>query len=881
MATFDFRILLETVQGNKSSFMSQSFVDTSVNLVLSASQVYNRITGSVSCSYQNQSLFSGSDFKNDKTFKDNTLLSASLSGSENTGSITFTALDTEYDRLLRYKFFGEKVCSVLGLPPNQWVYVDQVRFPADDESNVFQGNIDVNTAFISDTLTLANNANINSDIPFLIDTGSDRYIKFIDTRGQGQTSLIFGYDKDTDTYEINASTGSVFNIKNLNNLEVDTINTAVLNHVTSSTSSTLNSSLNNLAVTGSIIISGTVDDAPLLRVKGVISSSGGITGSGLRINGKSVFDNDMVVNGNVTMNSFTTNQINLTQGSNEFGESNSNVHFFSGSIKIQHTGSNNVGLHLTGSNALIEGNITASGNISASGHGLFSKIGIGQKTPLTPLHIKSAGGPTGGIRFQNANDTVNMNFVGDDDDEGFQITYVGTGGAEIELQADGDLLLNASNGDNVAIGNTSPTAKLDITGDLKVSSHITASGNISSSGTITGNSIIGTVGTAEQGTIDHDSLDNFVANEHIDHSGVTLTAGTGLTGGGTIESSRTFNVVGGDGITANANDMAITAAQTTITSVKNASLKVGRDDDNLMDFATTDNKIIFRVAGVNEVELVQNALSPVTSNGVALGTTSLMWSDLFLASGGVINFDEGDVTLTHAANRLNIAGGDITSSGNISAISMSGDGSTLTGVTSEWDGTFTTSSLAAGQHAAQITGSLTLTNDITASGIISSSGMIISHGGTAITFNRAGHESVTIGQGNTDRFFIRNTNDDRNDLVILDNGNFGIGGNDAPPKTLSVTGDISASGEIITATNILVTGSIHSVGPITSSGNITGSEIKGEFITAPSASIANLTTTNITASGNISASGKIFGADFDFLLDSTDIEDFKLYQLMV
>ena len=48
-----------------------------------------------------------------------------------------------------------------------------------------------------------------------IDTGSDRYIKFIDTRGQGQASLIFGYDKDTDTYEINASTGSVFNIKNI------------------------------------------------------------------------------------------------------------------------------------------------------------------------------------------------------------------------------------------------------------------------------------------------------------------------------------------------------------------------------------------------------------------------------------------------------------------------------------------------------------------------------------------------------------------------------------------------------------------------------------------------------------------------------------------
>ncbi len=40
----------------------------------------------------------------------------------------------------------------------------------------------------------------------------------------------------------------------------------------------------------------------------------------------------------------------------------------------------------------------------------------------------------------------------------------------------------------------------------------------------------------------HDSLSGFAANEHIDHSGVSITAGTGLTGGGTIASTRTLNV---------------------------------------------------------------------------------------------------------------------------------------------------------------------------------------------------------------------------------------------------------------------------------------------------------------------------------------------------
>ena len=79
MPTFDFRILLETVEGHESSYFSSSFVDTSQDLVLSASQVYTRITGSVSCSYQNQIFFSQSisptenDINQNFTFKDNTL----------------------------------------------------------------------------------------------------------------------------------------------------------------------------------------------------------------------------------------------------------------------------------------------------------------------------------------------------------------------------------------------------------------------------------------------------------------------------------------------------------------------------------------------------------------------------------------------------------------------------------------------------------------------------------------------------------------------------------------------------------------------------------------------------------------------------------------
>jgi hypothetical protein len=83
---------------------------------------------------------------------------------------------------------------------------------------------------------------------------------------------------------------------------------------------------------------------------------------------------------------------------------------------------------------------------------------------------------------------------------------------------------------------------LDGPGNMNLTGHITTSGNISASGTVTANSIVGTIGTATQGTIDHDSLANFVTNEHIDHSGVTMTAGAGLLGGGTIAATRTLSV---------------------------------------------------------------------------------------------------------------------------------------------------------------------------------------------------------------------------------------------------------------------------------------------------------------------------------------------------
>lgn len=56
----------------------------------------------------------------------------------------------------------------------------------------------------------------------------------------------------------------------------------------------------------------------------------------------------------------------------------------------------------------------------------------------------------------------------------------------------------------------------------------------------TGLTITDTTIAVSAAAVDHNTLLNYVADQHIAHSGVTLTAGEGLSGGGTIAASRSF-----------------------------------------------------------------------------------------------------------------------------------------------------------------------------------------------------------------------------------------------------------------------------------------------------------------------------------------------------
>ena len=148
-------------------------------------------------------------------------------------------------------------------------------------------------------------------------------------------------------------------------------------------------------------------------------------------------------------------------------------------------------------------------------------------------------------------------------------------------------------------------------------------------------------------------------------------------GGIDVASGKTIAIDGTDIVSA-------TGAITGITSLLATDIKIGEDDQTKIDFETAD-EIHFYVANAHEITLAANEFSPNTSDGIALGTGSKMWSDLFLASGSVVNFNNGDVTLTHSANTLTVAGGTL------AAAAITGTTGTFSGVLKTDDTTAATS----------------------------------------------------------------------------------------------------------------------------------------------------------------------------------------------
>ena len=75
---------------------------------------------------------------------------------------------------------------------------------------------------------------------------------------------------------------------------------------------------------------------------------------------------------------------------------------------------------------------------------------------------------------------------------------------------------------------------------------------------------------------------------------------------------------------------------------------------------TTPAAGVFTTVSASGVITAQTGIIPDANDGAYLGQAGTAFSDLFLAEGGVINWDSGDATLTQASNVVTLAGATLT-----------------------------------------------------------------------------------------------------------------------------------------------------------------------------------------------------------------------------
>jgi len=283
-------------------------------------------------------------------------------------------------------------------------------------------------------------------------------------------------------------------------------------------------------------------------------------------------------------------------------------------------------------------NITAESDVNIpSGIGLTfgndgEKIeGNGTKLDIAASEIDFTVEATGDI---NIGSNIGLTFG----DDGEKIEGNGTrmsiaSGTGMVLDCEGDIEINADGG-NVDIKDD--TAVLLNISATKVSGSATSTGSFGEL-KVTGN--VGIEGVTSDTILDIDS--NSVS--HIVH----------IAGNGATQFSGSVDVTGS--MNATTLQQGGVAIGTAISG--SLGLVAGVDTGTTVISGSATSTASF--AALTVADGVTATLSPISSDAAALGSTSNQWSDLFLADAGVINWDNGDMTLTNASNEIQVDGGDL------------------------------------------------------------------------------------------------------------------------------------------------------------------------------------------------------------------------------
>jgi hypothetical protein len=375
------------------------------------------------------------------------------------------------------------------------------------------------------------------------------------------------------------------------------------------------------------------------------------------------------------------------------------------------------------------------------------------------------------------------------------------------------------------------TTQLTITdGDATESTSVARHAVIKLTGTISGNSIVTVPDSIEKVYIVTNGTSGAYTVQFKTASGTGITFGV---------SEKTTKLVYSDGT--NIVDAGFSGG----TDLDGKELILDADADTSIT-ADTDDQIDIKIAGADDFQFTANtftalsgstivaptitastAFVPDASDGAALGTSSLEFSDLFLADAAVINLGaDQDVTITHVADTgilLNAA----------SVIQFRDSGLTI------------------GSNA---DGDLDIVSDGTAADSInieSAGGITLDAGtaGTGIVYEDDGTAMMDITNSSSDVIITTKVSD--KDLLIK--------GNDGGSAVTALTFDMSAAGKATFNSDVVVGGDL----------TVSGDDIVMATNTAGNLLIADGTNFNSVAVGSLSEISTVANDDVFLAVDTS------------